>query len=968
MRSKTLFRWITAAATIVPLPSLAQQSSNGETGLVDEVVVTGSYIKRDKYDSPSPIESFSAEDIRVTGTPTLGEFVRDLTYTQNTDVVANVLSIQDGQQDSNSARFNLRGLGVDSTLTLFDGHRLIDTGNIGATVPDIATGRIEIVLDGGSAIYGTDAVAGVVNLIPLKHYDGVKFRTYYSSDEGGNLRQPKIELLLGKSFENGLNAVAAFDYSRKTPLLLTDRPQYLRSYDDDFTTTTPGTWRNLVGLPGTFLDPDCGTFNGNNTDDSKDGAFPSGYPGASTTGNRCIGEFGQFQDLSREAEDFNAYINLAYDLTDSIQLEFQTNLNVRESRLTGSPSVGDNTNNADLVVPLNHPANPFGQDVRPLAWSPFQQIGTLPSHLEDGNGLTPYHYETERYKIAAYYNLSASWEGETAFSFQRHIREVDDYQISFSRLQNALNGLGGPDCSAATGTPGAAPCEYFNPFGSADSRSPSYIAGVTDNSQALVDWLFIKDTYEDTREYLKYFQTHATGDLFDLPNGPVRAAVGFQIREDIERDIQSPLELARDDYNESDIVFNTNDKGEVRGIFVEVDIPLTQSLTMVVAARHEEFVDYDLRTTTPKISFHWEPIENLAFRASIGDSFVAPTASQLSLQSSTGCSPVSFGSDPFLPGAGFFALAGATGCSAGNPDLEPQTSVIKNFGVSWRNGANFQMDLDLQTIKYTDRIITFTRTDVLTEDLARAVAAVNNGTLHDTHSPDGSAVPDGFLGLEDWAESGMMNPLIVRDSTAGYVVSEITTYPQNVADQEVHVLDFKMRQGWDFNFGYVGVALNATGYKKHDYTGFDGVTLSAVGQRNADSNLAPPITRWKVNGSLNWTKENDSFGISFNYIDAVQFDGTFDTGVMDIGTGQPSTINPKSQTAPETIEDVTTVDLRYGHYFESAFKGSWDLSLGVRNVFDELPEPLPIFGGLETRLHTPFGRQYYIDITWEPSF
>lgn len=964
----SVYRGLLFSALTIPTITLAQEADESSHAL-EEIVVTGSYIKREKFDSPSPIETFSADDIRITGTPSLGQFVRELSYTQNTDVVANTFAAQDGQQDSNSARFNLRGLGVDSTLTLFDGHRMLDTGNIGASMPDIATGRVEVVLDGGSAIYGTDAVAGVVNLIPIKNYDGIKVSSYYSQDEGGDLREPKLGLLAGRNFENGLRAVAAIDYAEKSPLLLVDRPEYLAAYDDDITTSSPGTWRMnaphpnpLFSNPGTFIDPDCGKFNGTQTDDSQAGAYPSGYEGdAPSIGERCVSEWGQYQDLARESEDLNAYLNLSYDISDSVEIEFQANFNRRESVLTSSPSTGNTTNNGNLVVPSYHPANirPFA--LRARAWTPFQQIGTLPSVMEGGRSKTPYEYETDRYKLASYYQLgSSSWAGETAVSFQRYNRTVDSNQISMSRIQSALYGLGGPNCgfdsssligldnseaiaalNAASAGAGANGCEFFNPFGSADPRTTrTHIA----NSQTLVDWLMIGENYEDTRNYLKYFQSHVTGEVLDLPAGPVQAAFGIQVREDIERDMQSKLELIGDDYNEPDTVFDTSDRSEVRSAFLELDIPVTDTFTTVVAARHEDFVDFELTTTTPKVSFRWSPIDNLALRASYGESFVAPTASDISLQSTQGCSPISFGSDPFRPAAGFFALGGASACTAGNPELDPQTSIIKNLGVSWRNDSYFLVDLDLQTIDYEDRIVRMSRTDVLNEDFAKMNAA-------------------GVTNVAEWAESGMMSPSIVRDPSNGYAVSQITTYPDNASAIEVHVLDLKMRNGMDTDFGYVGLAFNATGYRKYQYTDFDGTSGSAVANRNADTGLAPPITRWKANTSLNWRGDINSAALSVRYLDAIKFDGTFDQTIPGLD-GAPSA-NPKAADAPEKISSHTVVDLRFGHNGGRMLGGSWDIGAGIRNLFDSMPDALPVIGGLETRLHTPFGRQYYVELSYE---
>ena len=154
-----------------------------------------------------------------------------------------------GGQDSNSAQFNLRGLGTGSTLTLLDGRRNINEGALSAILPDIATDRIEIVLDGGSALYGSDAVAGVVNLIPIKEFDGLRVRTFYGRDNGGDFEEPKIGIMWGKSFDNGLDVVAALEIGRKTPLQREERPKFLAVDNATF-----------IGAPGPLQYRRCSLF------------------------------------------------------------------------------------------------------------------------------------------------------------------------------------------------------------------------------------------------------------------------------------------------------------------------------------------------------------------------------------------------------------------------------------------------------------------------------------------------------------------------------------------------------------------------------------------------------------------------------------------------------------------------------------------------------------------------------------
>ena len=149
--------------------------------------------------------------------------MRDLVYTDNIDAVGNVLGGPGGGQDGNTSGFNLRGLGSSSTLTMFDGRRVVNNEEVGSIVPDIALSRMEIVLDGGSALYGSDAVAGVVNLIPIKEYDGIRARSTYGRDQEGTMEEYSLGLLFGREI-NDFNIVAALQYKKETPMMRYERP------------------------------------------------------------------------------------------------------------------------------------------------------------------------------------------------------------------------------------------------------------------------------------------------------------------------------------------------------------------------------------------------------------------------------------------------------------------------------------------------------------------------------------------------------------------------------------------------------------------------------------------------------------------------------------------------------------------------------------------------------------------------
>src|SRR5690554_2035999 len=166
-----LIHAVVLGSLAAPLVAIAQVEPE-----VEEVVVTGSYIRNSAFAQNSPVDTITQEDLYESGAPSMGAYIRDLSYTQNVNVVNSVISSADGAQTGNSS-FNLRGLGENSTLTLIDGTRTLSP-LLSASLPEIAIGRMEMVLDGGSALYGSDAVAGVVNIIPLKEFDGFRARSY----------------------------------------------------------------------------------------------------------------------------------------------------------------------------------------------------------------------------------------------------------------------------------------------------------------------------------------------------------------------------------------------------------------------------------------------------------------------------------------------------------------------------------------------------------------------------------------------------------------------------------------------------------------------------------------------------------------------------------------------------------------------------------------------------------------------
>lgn len=936
--ARTLLFTGIASALCSPAAVLAQDDQ------LEEIVVTGSFIRNSDFTGASPVDTVTQETLLNYGAANIGQYVRDLTYTQNVDTVANVLGGAGGGQDSNSAQFNLRGLGTASTLTLLDGRRNINAGALSAILPDIATNRIEVVLDGGSALYGSDAVAGVVNLIPIKQFDGLRVRSFYGRDDGGDFEEPKVGVLWGKDFDNGLNVVAALEIGRKTPLQRTERSKFL-AVDNATFIGAPGHY-NINGGTTPYLDPSCGTYGNETTFKGDKGSSQSGFPIAG--GLLCGFHYAQWTDYNREANDYVFFGNAQYEVSDKLTLEFQVADSYRESIFTTepvSPMAADWY--PDMVIPANHPANPTGTDVTPgvfgigtyTIWNGFEQgVGSKPSQIADTSYFPErYQYTTEVYKFGATFEVGdTGWFGEAWLGYQTYEQRVDTYDGNAVRLIAALNGQGGPNGD-----------EYFNPFASRDIRSPFYDADrsdgrYTNNTQEVVDWLFESADANLDSDRLVIFDSVVTGDLFELPAGTVGAAFGFAMRDRLDESDVGPLKKLGIDWQNSSgksapLLVATSDESKTTAVFAEFEIPILDSLSMQLAARYEDFSDLGLDTTTPKVALRWQPLESLSIRGSWGESFLAPNAADVGPADRTGCFNNRTGQDP-ITGQD---LLGVLSCSSKNPNLVPEESNIWNIGFTWEGIENLSISLDYQEIEYVDRIVTLSAQDVANQQFFDALAAT--GFTVDNYDPTpGSASREAALNYIN------ANPTLTisRDPTSN-LITEVVRVADNINTNLVDVLDFTATYNFDYaNWGNFSVALNAAYYLTYDYAGLDGKIIDALGRRNADTALSPPLPELVATLRLGWMRGDHAATFLTKYTDEFTFDGTFASGAS------PRAVIPESYIA----------NASYTYFFDDLFDSSGSVNIGVNNVFDWEPRRLPVQGGFESRVYDNFGRMLSISL------
>ena len=484
--------------------TLAQQ----EESVIEEVMVTGSYIRSTSQDEASPVEVLSNDYIVNSGAVDVGELTSKLSVSSGTENNPDSFTSGETQGTSN---VNLRGLGLTSTLVLVNGKRqtiTAATANDGSvfvdtsTIPMAALERVEILKEGATATYGSDAVAGVVNFILRKDFEGVEVSTGYEEISDGGAGKYDLNLLAG--FGNDRTRVTlAGSFISQDPLSSSERPytteNAVSTLGRSFLTLAPGgvgtgDYAGSYGFLETVPDAAC-TANGGapGTPFVPEGAFGPGTGG----GGKCGFAYGPRFNIVNKEEKQQLYGNLTHDFSDALSLTAELGWTHHE--------VKDNPQSP------SYPALTFPTLLPGTAGSPFSvpvRWYGRPLGAEAPSPLAPRDSDTLRASLQLDGEFDSGWSWMGSLTYSENDREVYQPDTISSRLSAALSGAGGP-----SGT------ESFSPF------DPSA------NSPELIEWLSYQ-TFTNKKTDLTVADFVVSGDLFEMSAGPVGFAAGAQWREE----------------------------------------------------------------------------------------------------------------------------------------------------------------------------------------------------------------------------------------------------------------------------------------------------------------------------------------------------------------------------------------------------------------------------------------------------
>ncbi len=843
-------------AAALSVPAFAQQSDDEPA---ETVVVTGSRIARSgDFQNSSPVDVIDRGEIEGAGFANLQQLMEKMPSNGN-----GAFSTRGNNQDSTAngaASISLRGLGADATLVLVNGRRVaisafaesITTNFVDInSIPVAAIERVEVLKDGASALYGSDAVAGVINIILRKDYEGLELSGAYGQTTESGYDEQNFSAVWGFGGEDS-NVTFIFDYFKNSTLSNTERGtlatanQTARGGED---------FRSSRGYPGRF------TVNGTNTRDPA-------CPPERSAGATCVYDFGPWNLLIPEAERGGLLMLAHQDFAGGTQLFVELAAQHNNSFAQGAPTPLDE--GAGLTVPITHPNNPF-PTATTLAISRYRTVDA---------GARQWNIETDNLRgVVGFRGKFSDWDWEVAAQRARSESEQSgDRSNGWVRtdfLQQEIN------------------AGNYNPF------------GATQNPQDVIDRITTSLVRRGKAELTMYDAT-ISGALFDFGDDAVRMAAGVEYREESVNDVP-------DDQFQRGLIFGTESVSasgsrDITSAYVEFAVPLFPGFEASAAVRFDDYSDFG-NTTNPKLALRYAPIDSLAFRASWGTGFRAPSLAQIGLGPSQ---ESRFFSDSFgcADNPSYCTSTDFNIVFTGNPNLEAEESESFNLGVGWQGDA-FSASVDYWDIKQENKI----------DEAIGFIYQTECNNQASTICVRAAPLPGDTLG-----------PL-----------QQINATFDNIGEQTATGLDFEVGYRLSLGDGSLAFGLNYSRLLK-----FERVELGPVGDfvtRDATGEYEYPEDRATLSADWNVSK----FGLrgSVNYIGSFQ----------DLPDSNFDTVPDYNEFDTRDVGAFTTINLQGRFNVNDDVK----LLLSVDNALDEAP-PFAVgdgnndLYGYVQGVHNPRGR------------
>ncbi|TQV78745.1 TonB-dependent receptor [Exilibacterium tricleocarpae] len=920
-------------------PLYAQPAGAASAGAeMEEVEVTGTRIRRDTFSSAMPIVSIDKEDLLSIGSNSLTDALLEIPSVvsglSQTNTTANL-------QNAGLSSVELRNLGDNRTLVLIDGRRTVSNSANGnrvslGTIPASFVERVEYITGGASSIYGSDAVAGVVNIITENNQEGFEFDARYGEGNGNGYHDYTLDVSFGSAFAGDRGYFfTTLNYDEQSGIEAKDvvRALVQASWDYEngvnvFETAAgdqPAAQITRDQLADLSADPDGGRFDGNNFWYDDNGLREDFVT------NRDGFDFRRDDHIFIPRERLNAAFKVRYEITAGLEAFAQATYSKVDTDNLREPE-GDDFNDphtlfdfangtSELIaagrIPLNNPFVP-----QQIADAVGGDISWDRRFVEVGLQRTVNERETTRFWAGLRGDVFSDWDWEASFGYGKY--EQDQTRFNEINILNLTEGL-----NAEVGPGGEIRCA------SAEARAngcvPVNLFGRGSITPAAADYIRANLGLQSEVEQVN-LQAYMTGNLWELPHGLVGVAFGAEYRKD-ELSLE-PGELNRTGGHSSNFVPMFSGELEVTELFFEVSVPLladlpgVQSLVWDVSAR---YADYDLANVGGVTSYgtglQWRPIDDLNFRATYNRALRAPDIAEA-------FSPPRGDTDNFddicigvtlsTPGVvaencraepGVLANIQANGSfddetrgkfspNAGNPDVSEETADTVTAGIVWQPGflPDFNLAVDYYIIEIEDAIDSLTNEEILRQC------------------------------YEDGQTFGEQNPFcrdITRDSE-GQIVGLIQRQ-LNLDSLEVEGVDATVRYSFGLEAlglpGELDLSYRHSHVIKHEIVaqGVQSVVDDKKGELDDSSEVFEDRSQFK----LDWTHNNLKVTWRAKYFGSVNDDNDLKEEYREALAANPDAEKPLYL----DIDSEVIHDLNIGYRLQTERAG-YRFYGGVRNVFD----------------------------------
>ena len=968
-------KYILSAVVFSLSPFIFAQTDSSNASDIEEVVVVGSQIKGAKITGALPVSIISSEDIESLGVDSGDELLDNIAELGQNTFNQNEFSGGYNASRGDVGAFNLRDIGTGNTLTLLNGRRLITSPGyqtepiLGGTMPVMTTNsnaipvngadRIEILRDGASAIYGADALAGVVNTVLKTNFVGTNVRYKLSNYENLGATDQKLSVQWGQDFEN-TNISLYFDAYYREEIRGDEDPKWL----EQDARVSPGlgrfegtawddtSWRNnnaaspygiWYGGDGSYLHtrPNSGNcaYTGTGGDTClylSSSTNPSGSLRAKYNETRWMRP-----DLQRE--NLFVFVNTELDNGVEAYSEIGYYHSFATQQLYGGTTLGAGScaKTGSCTQPLLVPLSNYW--LNQLVDSDGGKLVDNADLVSNGLGLwksrhrfdAPRGYDSDRVTLRVLQGFRGSfgdwdWDGAVLWSDAKSKQKNVNRQ-SMTLLNQAL----------ALSTPDA-----YNPFCG---------GGCSDESAFTVD-IFRENT---TELFLADFKI-SNNNIYELPAGPVGALVGFETRKEEYTDERDPRIDGRVTYTVpvgpkagltfpliSDIVNSSATPGSsgsrtTNSLFAELQVPVYETIDAQFAVRYEDSDDYG-DATVGKFAIGWQPMDQVKLRYSASETFRAP-AMILVNEGFLGRS--SSQNDALLEYASgndydSYSMQRVTD---GNPNLKAEMGENESIGLVIEPIDNLIITLDQWSIETEDTVGIFGMTNaILLDTLIRA----EGGASECTGNPlvIRNSVPEDTV---DWAAAGLCPAGLVERVNDFYINGDTRT---------IEGLDTSVIYSMDTDFGAFSAKFVNVHYDtKNQEAGGDAKRLSVAGQpggvldgvasvRGVDNLLG-------LNGSI-----EDKYTLKLSWkngpyqvlVSGTQWGEFFESGHTE-------TIDGKKEMW--VVDSMTMVNLTLGYTFENDLR----VRFQIKNIEDErAPLADETFSMYWGDLHTDFGRNFNVE-------